>query len=120
MLQIGVIGDGEARGAASQKGMCVGILPGDSKEDANEYIDIRIVTSMSHARNAIIARTADVLITVGGGAGTLSEVVLGLKTKKPVIMIRDALPKFRVDDEGIYFVSKPGEAVGLAEKISTK
>lgn len=37
------------------------------REEADEYIDIKVVTVMSHARSA------DALIAVGGELGTLSE-----------------------------------------------
>ncbi|MFQ5801242.1 MAG: dethiobiotin synthetase, partial [Candidatus Hydrothermarchaeales archaeon] len=77
----------------------------------------RVVTAMSHARNAIIARTADILIAVGGGAGTLSEIALALKIGKPVVMIRDVLPHFPIEGKGVYLVSSPKEAVELAQNL---
>lgn len=72
------------RGAKAAGGTTVGILPGKSKEDANPFIDIPIVTALSHARNAVIVRTADAVIAVGGRYGTLSEIGLALSIDKPV------------------------------------
>jgi len=63
------------------------VLPGASKEDANSYTDVKIVTEMGHARNAIIARSSDCIIGIAGGYGTLSEIALALKMGKPVITL---------------------------------
>jgi len=72
------------RGAKSVGGTTIGILPGKTKGDANPYIDIPIVTAMSHARNAVIVRTGDAVVAVGGRYGTLSEIGLALCMNKPV------------------------------------
>jgi uncharacterized protein (TIGR00725 family) len=106
-----------ARGAKSQGGLTIGILPGGTTGDANEYIDVRIVTAMSHARNAIITRTADVLIAVGGGLGTLSEITLALKIGKPVVILKGAPPKSLIEDKNIHLADSPEESVKLAEKL---
>lgn len=84
---LGGVMEGCARGAKERGGLTVGILPGMESSEANPYIDVKIVTAMSHARNAVIARTADVLIAIGGSYGTLSEVALALKLGKPVIVL---------------------------------
>ncbi len=77
------------KGAKKNGGLTVGILPGLEKE-ANPYVDIRIVTNMGDGRNVINVRSADVVIAVHGGAGTLSEVGLALKAGKKVIAIRSS------------------------------
>ncbi len=74
-----------ARGAKSEDGVTIGILPGFSKDDANEYIDIPIVTGLSEGRNLVLVRTADAVIALPGEFGTLSEIALALKIGKPVI-----------------------------------
>ncbi|MFC1567011.1 TIGR00725 family protein [bacterium] len=73
------------RGAKSKKGTTIGILMFQDKRYMNPYVDIPIVTAMSHARNAIICRSADLLIAIEGNYGTLSEIGLGLASKKIVI-----------------------------------
>ena len=65
----------------------MGILPSDSRLDANPYLTIAVATGMGEARNAIVVRTADVVIAVHGEFGTLSEIALALKMGKPVIGI---------------------------------
>jgi uncharacterized protein (TIGR00725 family) len=102
-----------ARGAKEAGGMTVGLLPGDSRRDANEYIDIAIATGMGEMRNALIARTVDVLIAVGGGYGTLSEIGLGLKMGTPVVALHSWGPV-----EGPRRASSAGEAVEVALSLA--
>jgi hypothetical protein len=113
-----------AKGAKKEGGITVGILPGFDKGEANKHIDIKIVTGMSHARNAIIARTADVLIAVDGKLGTLSEISLGLKIGKPVVVIEGTggVGDFvkNLGGEKLYFVKTPKEAVEFAIKLATR
>lgn len=98
-----------ARGAKRQGGSTIGILPGNSREDANRYIDFQIVTSMGHARNAIVTASSDALIAVGGEYGTLSEIALALKMGKPVVVI-----ECRWVIDGVIKTTDPQEAVDLA------
>src|SRR5207244_9167032 len=61
-----------ARGARSVGGLTIGLLPGDDPNDANEYIDLAIATSLGHGRDAGRAKTADGGLALGCGRGTLS------------------------------------------------
>lgn len=73
-----------SQGAREAGGHTIGILAGNDRSDVNEWIEFAIVTGMSHARNAIIARTADAVIAVGGKYGTLSEIAFALILGRPV------------------------------------
>jgi len=73
------------QGAKAEGGTTVGILPGAHRREANPYVDLPIVTGLGEARNAIVVRTADAVIAVSGGYGTLSEIGLALKMERPVI-----------------------------------
>lgn len=73
------------QGAKAQGGITVGILPGADRREANRYVDIPVVTGLGEARNAIVVRSADVVIAISGGYGTLSEIGLALKMERPVI-----------------------------------
>ena len=77
-----------SKGACNAGGMVVGILPTATTADANQYVIIPIATNMGHARNAIIAHTADVLVACGGGYGTLSEIALANKLGKKVFGLK--------------------------------
>jgi uncharacterized protein (TIGR00725 family) len=77
-----------ARGAQAAGGLTIGLLPGEDPDDANAYIDVAIATGLGHARNAILARTADGVVALGGGLGTLSEIALALRNRRPTIGIK--------------------------------
>ena len=49
---------------------------------------IPIATGLGHARNAVLARTADGMVALGGGLGTLSEIALALRNRRPTIGIK--------------------------------
>jgi hypothetical protein len=49
------------------------------------WLDIPIVTGLGEARNALIVRTADAVVAIRGGYGTLSEIGLALKMGRPVV-----------------------------------
>tara|TARA_R110002050_G_scaffold286541_4_gene437151 strand:- start:10523 stop:11026 length:504 start_codon:yes stop_codon:yes gene_type:complete len=68
-------------------GQTIGILPNENAKDANPYIDIAIPTGLGIARNIIILRTSDILIALGGGAGTLSEIAFAWQLKKRVLCL---------------------------------
>ncbi len=74
-----------AQGAHSVGGLSIGILPGESHDDANEFITIPIPTGLGHARNVLVVRASHGLIAVSGGYGTLSEIALARKMNKPVV-----------------------------------
>jgi uncharacterized protein (TIGR00725 family) len=73
------------RGAKAAGGVTVGILPGEDLSDANEYLDIPVVTGLGSGRNIIVARTANALIAIGGAYGTLSEIAFGLMLGRTVV-----------------------------------
>jgi uncharacterized protein (TIGR00725 family) len=108
---LGGVMEATCRGAKDGGGLTIGILPGKEKSEANRFVDIPIVTSMSHARNAIIVRTADVLIAVNGKYGTLSEIGLALAISKKVVGINTW------DIEGVVSVGSVDEAMKEIEKI---
>lgn len=76
------------RGARRAGGRTIGILPGTERAEANPFVEVAVVTGMGQTRNAIIVLTADVLIAIGGGYGTLSEIGLALRHGKPVVGLR--------------------------------
>ena len=93
------------RGAKEAGGTTVGLLPGSYRGQANPYVDVALPTGLGEARNALVVRTADALLAVGGGYGTLSEIALALRTGKPVVGLRTW------EIEGIEAAASPAEAV---------
>ena len=103
---LGGVMEAAAKGAAMTGGLTVGILPGPSTHSANPHIKIPVATDMGQARNVIIAHSADGLVAVAGGAGTLSEIGHALKIGKPVVGLR-TIPNLR----GVHYVNSAQEAV---------
>jgi uncharacterized protein (TIGR00725 family) len=96
------------KGCASAGGTSVGILPGSDREAANEHVTLAIATGLGELRNGLVVRAADVVIAVGGGYGTLSEVALALRADKPVV----GLGGWEI--EGVEEAESPAEAVHRA------
>jgi uncharacterized protein (TIGR00725 family) len=77
-----------ARSAPSwREGDIVGIVPTRCSSDANPYCDLVIPTGLGLARNILVVSTADLVVAVGGGSGTLSEIALAWQLGKPIIAL---------------------------------
>lgn len=96
------------RGAKAAGGVTVGLLPGGDRGAANRYVDVAVATGLGEARNVLVVRAADVLIAVGGGHGTLSEIALALKAGKRVV----GLHTWAID--GVEAAGSPEAAVEAA------
>ncbi len=73
------------KGAISRNAVVVGILPSEEISQANEFCTVVIPTGMGHARNVVTALAGDIIIAIGGGAGTLSELAFSWIQNKPII-----------------------------------
>jgi uncharacterized protein (TIGR00725 family) len=106
------------KGARSQGGLTIGIIPSDKKEDANPYIQIPIVTGMGMGRNVMLVKTADVLIAVGGEYGTLSEIAHALNIGKTVVGLNtwklEMAHKHNHEIKGLVHAKDPKDAVETA------
>jgi uncharacterized protein (TIGR00725 family) len=114
----GGVMENAAKGAKSVGGLTVGVLPGSSRDEANPYIDIAIVTGMGEARNVILVQSCQVLIAVEGMYGTLSEIAFACKFGIPVI----GLKTWKVDRPGltaspVLEAKTPEEGVEMAFQI---
>ena len=67
-----------AQGAQEAGGVSLGILPDGDRVRANPYLTYAIATNLGHARNVLIAHSADALIVVDGSHGTISEAAIAL------------------------------------------
>ncbi len=79
--------EASARGARASGGLVIGILPGKSTLEANEYIDIAIPTGVGYMRNAMVVLNSDVLVAINGEYGTLSEIAYAQIFHKAVLGI---------------------------------
>ena len=108
-----------ARGAASEGGTVLGILPGANRSGANPYLSMAIPTGMGEARNTLIVRSSDALIAVAGEFGTLSEIAFALKTGVPVVGLKTwELSKAGTPVQAFVRVETPEEAVAEALRLA--
>ncbi|MBN1369374.1 MAG: TIGR00725 family protein [Dehalococcoidaceae bacterium] len=112
---LGGVMEAACRGAVSAGGTTVGILPGDHRSSANSCVTIPVVTGMGYARNAVVAKSAQVVIAIGGSYGTLSEISYALQSGIPVIGIDTwQISRKEKEDNSIVRMDSPREAVNLA------
>ena len=98
-----------ARGAKKAGGTTIGILPGENRAEANEWIDHVVVTGIGHARNLAVAASGDAVIAVGGGWGTLTEVGFAMRLGRRVVALAS-----RWEIDGVERAATPAEAVEAA------
>jgi uncharacterized protein (TIGR00725 family) len=84
---LGGVMESACKGAKEYGGTTVGIIPQEEFFYANEYCDIVVCTGIGYARDFIVASSADGIIAVGGGIGTLIELGVGYMTKKTMVAI---------------------------------
>ncbi|GAB3828159.1 TIGR00725 family protein [Dactylosporangium cerinum] len=75
------------RGAYERGGVTVGLLPGMNRAEGNPFLTVALPTGMGELRNGLVARTADGLIAVGGGWGTLSEIGFAMRLARPLAAV---------------------------------
>ena len=94
------------RGAKAAGGTTIGILPGMSRSDANEWVDHAVATGLGHMRNFAVAASGDAVIAVGGSWGTLAEIGFARTLGRPVVIVE---PGWEI--EGVERAATPEEAV---------
>ncbi|NJL49230.1 MAG: TIGR00725 family protein [Leptolyngbyaceae cyanobacterium SM2_5_2] len=88
---VGVM-ESASQGARASGGLTVGILPGCSTVNMSSAVDIPIITGLGDARNAINVLSSQVVVALGLGPGTASEIALALKAQKPLILLQPDHP----------------------------
>ena len=115
---LGGVMNAAARGCEAAGGTSIGILPGDERDVASHHLTVAIATGFGEARNAIVARSADVVVAVGGEFGTLSEIALALKMGTPVIGIGTwELGRDDLDRDPILRVGDTAAAIGELRRL---
>ena len=117
---LGGVMEAACKGASSEGGVTIGILPGDNYHAANPYVQIPIVTGMGYARNIAVVKSAQAVIAIGGSYGTLSEISHALQSGIPVIGLNTwSLSRNGQPDNSIIPAQNPTEAVNKALDLIT-
>ena len=116
---LGGVMEAACRGASSEGGVTIGILPGDSPKKANPYVQIPIVTGVGYARNISVVKSAKAVIAIGGSYGTLSEIAHALQSGIPVIGLNTwSLSRNGQQDNSIIPAETATEAVNKALNLA--
>ncbi len=83
----GGVMEAACKGVREENGITVGILP-QTKEEANEFIDIAIPTGIGHKRDFLVVSAGEAVIAIGGRWGTLNEISFAMIFGKPLILIQ--------------------------------
>ena len=117
---LGGVMEAACRGAKREGGLTVGILPMDSHNYANKYVDIAIPTGLGHARNYLVARAGMGVIAIDGAAGTLSEMAIAWFSDRPIASVvssggwAEQLAGKKIDHrrrDTVYAAENPEDAV---------
>ena len=116
---LGGVMEAACKGAQAEGGITIGILPGESRQAANPYVQIPIATGIGYARNVAVVKSAQAVIAVGGSYGTLSEISHALQGGIPVIGLNTwSLSRNNQTDNSIISAQKPIEAVNKAISLA--
>lgn len=78
---------GARSSAAWQEGRVLGLLPTLDPAAANPFVDVVVPTGLGIGRNLLVVATGDVVVAVGGGSGTLSEIAFAWQLGKPIVAL---------------------------------
>ncbi len=79
-----------SKGAKESGGLTVGIIPQNDMSEANEFCDVVIPSGIGLMRDFLNALSADGVIAIGGGAGTLSEICAAYMYSKPIVVLKNS------------------------------
>jgi len=107
------------RGASSEGGVTIGILPGDNRHTANPYVQFPIATGIGYARNMAVVKSSQAVIAIDGSYGTLSEISHALQSNIPVIGLNTwSLSQNGQQDNSIILAENATEAVDKALELA--
>ncbi len=76
-----------SKGCAEAGGIVIAVVPGTDMNEANAHTHYVIPTGLGWARNVITAIAGDVILAIGGAAGTLSEIAFAWMYDRPIIAL---------------------------------
>jgi uncharacterized protein (TIGR00725 family) len=115
----GGVMEAAAEGARAAGGLTIGVLPGDDAAETppNPFIDVALFTGLGEGRNWVNVCASDVVIALGGGFGTLSEIALALKARKPLVLLGSWTVEIEGTVPSIPRAKTPQDAVAMAFEL---
>ena len=87
---LGGVMNAASKGAKESGGLTVGIIPQNDMSEANEFCDVVIPSGIGLMRDFLNALSADGVIAIGGGSGTLSEICAAYMYSKPIVVLKNS------------------------------
>jgi uncharacterized protein (TIGR00725 family) len=118
----GGIMEAVSRGAKRAGSLVIGILPGDTPDDGNPYLDVVLPTGIGFARNMPNVLAGDVVVAIGGAAGTLNEISFAWMHNKPIVALvgaggwSDRLAGHAIDDRRTDVIVR-AESIDELERV---
>lgn len=117
-----------------REGDTIGILPMFTPLDANKYADIVIPTGLDLYRNVIIANSASAVVAIGGGGGTMAEIVNAWSLHRLIIAYSNVVGwsakvantkidhriRYKDWDDKIFGVTEPEQVIECINKYMSK
>ncbi|GAB6876367.1 TIGR00725 family protein [Thermaerobacter litoralis] len=122
-----------SQGAWEAGGLTVGILPGDDPREGNGWLSLPLTTGLGMEwRSLVLIHSADAVLMMGGGNGTLGELSAAYLNGRPVVVlaatggwsdrIRQVLTDGRYLDHrrtvALEFAATPEEAAHRAVQLA--
>ncbi|WP_337860773.1 TIGR00725 family protein [Ferroplasma sp.] len=103
-----------AHGVYDNKGMVIGILPGEDRMAGNKYLSLAIPTGIGYLRNFFIVRASDAIIAIEGYSGTTSEAAFALTEGKTVISVGELNINTKHGDGKLIKENDPEKVISIA------
>jgi uncharacterized protein (TIGR00725 family) len=112
---LGGVMEAVSEGVSERGGRSIGLLPGLQRRDGNQYLSLALPTGLGQGRNLLVVAASDVLLAIGRGLGTLSEIALALRAGKHVV----GLASWQLSEHGdlLHPVESVDEAVVLVREL---
>jgi uncharacterized protein (TIGR00725 family) len=120
----GGVMEAAASGAHGAGGLSIGLLPGidAAASPPNDQLDVTLYTGLHQARGQILVLSADAVVAVGGGWGTLSEIALALKFRVPVVLLAswELRRPDGLSDPLLFHARTPADAIAIARQAANR
>lgn len=116
---LGGVMDASCRGCAAEGGISIAILPGDDRAVASPHATFALPTGLGQVRNSVLVHSADAVLAIGGGWGTLNEIALAVRLVKPLVLLESWKfePPEGTPAGDVVTAADPGEAVGAVRRF---
>jgi uncharacterized protein (TIGR00725 family) len=115
---VGVM-DAASRGARSERGIAIGVLPESDARGASRALDVAIVTGLGELRDHVVVLSSDAVVVCGMSPGTAAETSLAIRARKPVVLVRPEKEAEAFFERlgGVRVAATPEEAMEIVKQM---